>query len=81
MREPATPRVFLSALSGFDDRTLRLWDLETGAELACLTFDAAPITLTWSEEMNAAVVGDAFGVIHVIELIETRPGGALNNSA
>jgi WD40 repeat protein len=63
------------ALSGAYDNTLRLWDLETGAELACLTFDAALSTLGWSERMTAAVVGDEFGLVHVIKLLE-RPTAA-----
>ena len=63
------------ALSGSWDKTLRLWDLETGAELACLTFDAAPSALEWSERLAAAVVGDGFGLVHVIELLD-RPTAA-----
>ena len=37
------------ALSGSSDRTLRLWNLGTGAELACLSFDAVPLTFEWSK--------------------------------
>ena len=58
------------ALSGSYDRTLRLWDLETGAELGRLTFDAAAIAVAWSPKRGAAVVGDARGRVHVVEVLE-----------
>jgi WD40 repeat protein len=58
------------ALSGSWDQTLRLWDLETGAELARLTFDAVTSALTWSHRRGRAVVGDDRGRVHVVDLIE-----------
>jgi WD40 repeat protein len=61
------------ALSGSTDKTLRLWDLETGAELTCLTFDAVPFALKWSEQMGAVIVGDGLGLIHVVELLDPSP--------
>jgi tricorn protease-like protein len=57
-------------LSGSWDRTLRLWDLDTGIELACLTLDAVPSTLAWSAQMVADVVGDGFGLVHVVKLLD-----------
>jgi WD40 repeat protein len=64
------------ALSASRDKTLRLWDLETGTQLACLTFDAIPFAIAWSERMSAAVVGDGMGLVHVIELLDRPPAAA-----
>jgi WD domain, G-beta repeat len=58
------------ALSASDDRTLRLWDLETGVALARLIFDAVTTTLALSPQQGRIVVGDGLGRIHVVELIE-----------
>jgi hypothetical protein len=61
------------ALSESRDKTLRLWDLETGAEISCLTFDAVPSTLAWSERMEVAVVRDGLGLMHFVELAGWTP--------
>ena len=58
------------ALSGSLDRTLRLWDLDTGAELARLTFDAVTSALASPPQRGRVMVGDAGGHLHVVELIE-----------
>jgi hypothetical protein len=62
------------ALSGSDDRTLRLWDLETGAELARLTFNAATSAIAWWAERRRTVVGDGRGRVHLIDIIECSLG-------
>ena len=54
-------------LSGSKDRTLRMWDLSTGAELASLSFDAVPSHLAWCRSQKTAVVFDGLGRIHLIE--------------
>ncbi len=56
------------ALSGSHDRSVRLWDIEAGIELACLTFDELVGAIAWSDPLQAAVVGDGLGRIHVIAL-------------
>jgi WD40 repeat protein len=59
-------------LSASLDKTLRLWDLEAGTELACLTCDSALSTLARFESMQFAVIGDALGLIHIIEIADRK---------
>jgi WD40 repeat protein len=51
------------ALSGSDDRTLRLWDVETGAEIACFIGDDAITAVALSADR--AIVGDGRGRVMV----------------
>jgi WD40 repeat protein len=54
------------ALSGSWDGTLRLWDLETGAELVRVSIEARVRAVACSG--NRVVAGDADGRIHMFEL-------------
>ena len=60
------------ALSAAADRTLRLWDLDSGWRLASLHFDAGLIALAIAGR-DRAVVGDALGRLHWIAV---KPSGA-----
>ena len=59
------------AISGGVDKTLRLWDLHTGQELARATLDVG----VWCAAIVpgkslAVVVGDAAGNVTYMELVE-----------
>ncbi len=56
------------ALSASDDRRLRLWDLEDGAELAAFHADAAIQCCTVSQDKKRIVAGDVLGRIHVLDI-------------
>ena len=48
-----------------DDRTARIWDAATGAEIARMTVDAGVTAL--SIHSTAIALGDALGRIHVFD--------------
>lgn len=57
------------AVSGLADRTLRLWDLATGRQLAIFTGDAAFTCCAVTPDGRFAVAGDSLGQIHVVEIL------------
>ncbi len=56
------------ALSASDDRSLRLWGLEDGAELTAFHADAAIQCCAVSQDGKRTVAGDALGRIHVLDI-------------
>ena len=58
------------AVSGSDDATLRLWDLESGRELACFTGDGPMPCCAIAPDGVRLVAGDALGRLHLLEFIE-----------
>ena len=56
------------ALSASDDRSLRLWDLEDGAELAAFHADAAIQLCAVAQDKKCTVTGDALGRIQVLDI-------------
>ena len=56
------------ALSASDDKTLKMWDLETGLVLAAFTCDAAVRCVSIGMRMIAA--GDDLGRVHFLSLHE-----------
>ncbi len=56
------------ALSASDESSLRLWDLEDGAELAAFHADAAIHCCAVSQDGKRTVAGDALGRIHVLDV-------------
>ena len=56
------------AFSASDDRSLRLWNLEDGAELAAFHADAAIQCCAVSQDKKRTVAGDALGRIHVLDI-------------
>ena len=57
-------------LSGSSDRTLRLWDLESGAELAAFHADAGILCCAVAQDRNRIVAGDDLGRIHVLDILD-----------
>ena len=56
------------ALSASDDRRLRLWDLEDGAEPAAFHAAAAIQCYAVSQDKKRIVAGAALGRIHVLDI-------------
>ncbi len=56
------------ALSASDDCSLRLWDLEDGAELAAFHAGAVIQCCAVSQDGKHTVAGDALGRIHVLDI-------------
>jgi WD40 repeat protein len=52
------------AVSGYSDKTLRVWKLASGTELAVFTLDAAPGCCAFFPDAKSIVAGDADGTVH-----------------
>jgi hypothetical protein len=57
------------AVSASDDKTLKVWELETGEVLATFTCDSAARCCTFYDALKLIVVGDA-GHLHSLCLEE-----------
>ena len=57
------------ALSAGEDGTVRLWDLRTSEQLAVFTGDAPFRCCIAHDEGGLAVVGDASGHLHMLEIL------------
>jgi WD40 repeat protein len=58
------------AVSASVDRTLWLWDLEGGREIAIFTPDSAMNSCTSARDGRTIIVGDASGQLHFLRLVE-----------
>ena len=56
------------AVSASRDNTLRVWDLESGKELALLTADSPTISCAVSLDGRTIVAGDVIGKIHILRM-------------
>jgi WD40 repeat protein len=54
-------------VSGSDDGTVAVWDLQTGARLASLALDGAIECLTWHPADRVLVLGDVIGNLYCLE--------------
>ncbi len=64
------------AVSASNDNTLRIWDLESGKELALLTADGTTTSCAVSLDGRTIVAGDGTGRVHFLRLVEadeTKP--------
>ena len=59
------------AVSGSNDRTLKVWDLASGDVLATLTCDAGVMSCASAGE-NLIVAGDSGGHLHFLRLEEPK---------
>jgi WD40 repeat protein len=57
------------ALSAGDDGAVRLWELESGVELAAFTADAPIRCRAVTEDAKFAITGDGAGQVHVLEIL------------
>jgi WD40 repeat protein len=58
------------ALSVSDDRTLKLWDLASGQELATVTLEGALYCIALAPDGATVVARDAAGNVYCIEYVE-----------
>ena len=54
-------------VSGSDDGTVAVWDLQTGARLATLALDGQVTCLRWHPADRFLVVGDVIGNLYCLE--------------
>ncbi len=60
------------AVSGYSDKTLRVWKLASGTELAVFTLDAAPECCAFFPDAKSIVAGDADGTVHFFSFERPR---------
>jgi len=56
------------AVSASDDRTLRVWDLETGQPIASFAGDSQASCVATGPDGRAVVAGEASGGVHFLRL-------------
>jgi WD40 repeat protein len=61
------------AVSASADHTLRLWDLESGEEIAAFTGEAEMRSCAFTPDGCTIVAGDGFGRVHFLRLVEADP--------
>jgi WD40 repeat protein len=61
------------AVSASDDRTLRVWDLESGKEIAAFTGEDAVNNCVIAPDGQTMIAGDDSGRVHFLRLIEADP--------
>ena len=57
-------------VSGSGDRTVAVWDLETGRRLATLTLDGSVRSTAWHPDGRFILAGDAVGDLYRLEYRE-----------
>lgn len=55
-------------VSASDDKTLRVWEVETGAALATFTCDSAAYCCAFADDPKLIVAGDAVGRVYFLRL-------------
>jgi WD40 repeat protein len=61
------------AVSASDDRTLRLWDLESGQEIATFTGESKMASCAIAPNGITIIAGDQSGRVHFLWLVEANP--------
>ncbi len=59
--------------TGSDDRTVALWDVQSGKRLATLAVDGAIGSVAWHPHGDFLIVGDAGGNLYYLEYREPSP--------
>jgi WD40 repeat protein len=60
------------AISASADKTLKVWDLETGEVIATFTCDSRALCCTYSDALKLIVAGDDGGHINFLSLEEPK---------
>lgn len=64
----------LEVASVSDDRTCRLWDLETGTQKSCIPLSSAGMSVKWHQkEPNKLMVAQKNGLIRFYDLLSQQP--------
>jgi WD40 repeat protein len=58
------------AISASDDRTLKVWELATGRELATVALESVPHCVTIAPDGVTIVAGDRAGNIYCLQYVE-----------
>ena len=56
------------AVSASDDKTLKVWDLDSGAVVVIFAADGSVLTCTVAPDGVTIVAGDALGRVHFLRL-------------
>ena len=57
------------AVSGSEDRTLKVWDLDSGAWLASFTGSGVMLAVAWGPDDRRIVAGDNTGIVYFLEFL------------
>jgi WD40 repeat protein len=57
------------AISGSDDNTLRVWDIESGQTIASFSVDGSLHACAISPDGKTIVAGEASGRVHLLRLM------------
>ena len=57
-------------VSGSEDKTLRVWDLESGKELATFTGESEMHSCAVAPDGQTIIAGDRSGRVHFLRLVE-----------
>jgi len=60
-------------VSASSDKTLKVWEVESGECLATFTCDGAALCCAYCDALKLIVAGDAGGHLHFLRLIEPQP--------
>ena len=66
------------AVSGSNDQTLRLWDLENGEEIAAFTGESGMQSCAVAPEGHTVIAGERSGRMHFLRLVEADPAKPQN---
>ena len=61
------------AVSASEDSTLRVWDLESGEEIATFTGESAILSCAFARDGRTIIAGEESGRVHFLRLIEPDP--------
>jgi WD40 repeat protein len=60
------------AISALEDKTLRLWDLESGEQIATFTGEDDTGSCAIASDGRTIVAGDEIGRVHILRLVEAN---------
>lgn len=69
----AASRNGMRAVSGSQDRTVRVWDLDHRQEIAIFSADGSVDTCALSQDGSTVIAGDRVGQVHILRLERVSP--------